>query len=377
MAAVASAEVIAELERTVHACPPARRAAMLRQIAELLLARADLLGNGQLAIFDEILIRLIDHVDVQSLAHLSDMLAELGSARLEITRRLAWHEEAAVAAPILQRSGLVLEAELIEIAECRGPAHALAISKRRQIDEALTDILLKQGDTNVCVQLAKNGSAQFSHNGYSKLAAMAERDDELADLLVSRPDVPAELLRELLTRLPRSVRARLLRIAAPQLREVMRTAIEVVEARICAKAPEPVDYSEAMAKVGELNKLGRLNDSTVNRFAVWHEYRNLVAALSQLAAVPLETIEEFLHEADCYGLIVACRAARLNWTTTLAVISNKPDQSRLSEKNIEQAKEAFEALNLSAAQRLIRFGSIRDFALKLQSSNDPSLAGVV
>jgi hypothetical protein len=88
--------------------------------------------------------------------------------------------------------------------------------------------------------------------------------------------------------------------------------------------------------------------------------------LSQLATVPVETIEALLHDADCYGLIVACRASRLNWNTTLAVISNRPDRSKLSEAEIEKRRAAFESLNLSAAQRLIRFGSISDFAQKFQ-----------
>ena len=193
---------------------------------------------------------------------------------------------------------------------------------------------------------------------------MAERNDELADLFVSRADVPPEVLRRLLASLPRSVRARLLRVAAAELREAVKTIIEGVEATICTKAPERIDYSEAQAKVIELNKAGKLNDSTVNRFATWREYRNLVAALSQLATVPIETIEALLHDRDYYGMAIACRASRLNWNTALAVISNRPEQPKLSSEEIERAEAAFEALNLSAAQRLIRFGSVSDFAQK-------------
>jgi Uncharacterised protein conserved in bacteria (DUF2336) len=203
---------------------------------------------------------------------------------------------------------------------------------------------------------------------------MAERNDELANLLVGRADAPADALRELLTRLPRSVRARLLKIAAPELREAITKVIEDVEAGICAKAPERVDYSEAQARIVELNKLGKLNDSTVNRFATWREYRNLIAALSQLATVPIETIEQMLHEGDSYGLAVACRASRLNWNTALAVISNRPDQKRPPEGEIKQIAAAFESLNLSAAQQMIRYGSIKEFARKFQPGGDAAMA---
>ena len=373
MVAIGSAELVAELERNVRASP-GRTSQMLRRIADLFLASAGRLNQSQLDIFDQILVRLGDHADVEALAQLSEILASVPSARLEIVQRLARHEDATVACPILRKSEYLSEEDLIEIAACRSPAHGLAIAQRTSIGKAIVDVLLDHGDTAVCLQLAKSLGANISSEGYSRLARMAERNDDLANLFVNRTDVPEEALRRLLARLPRSVRARLLRIAAPERMEAVKAVIEGVEAAICTKAPERIDYSEAQARILELNNNGKLNDSTVNRFATWREYRNLVAALSQLATVTIQTIEPLLYERDYYGLIVACRASRLNWNTTLAVISNRPDQARLSKEEIEQAEAAFEALNLSAAQRMIRFGSVRDFALKHGRDGDAALA---
>lgn len=373
MAALASAEIIAELERTVLACPPARCALIMRRVTELLVGSADRLEGAQFEVFDDILIRLMDRVEIDDLARLGDALAYLPPAGLKIIRRLAHHEEAEVATPVLQKSDAIPDADLVEAVQCRGPAHAIAIARRRSLGEAVTDALLMRGDTSICIELTRSGGTRFSRDGYAKLVAMAERNDELADLLVRRPDVPTGPLRELLAKLPRSVRARLLKIATPELRETMHAAIESIETGICRRAPDAIDYTEAQAKVLELNNLGKLNDSTVNRFAVWRENRNLVAALSLLATVPIETIETFLSESDSYGLIVACRASRLNWNTAQAVISSRPDRPAPPAEEIAKARDVFDALNLSAAQRMIRFGSIADFASKLKSA-EPSAA---
>jgi uncharacterized protein (DUF2336 family) len=373
MAPVASAELIAELERALRA-KPGRTGKVLRGLADLLSVMADRLDQRQLEIFDEMLIRLMDHVEVPALAELGNGLADIQCAQLKIIERLARHEDAAVASPILQRSAQLSDEDLVEIAASRGPGHGLAIAQRKSIAEAVVDILLDHGDTNVCVRLVKNAGAKFSRNGFAKLCRMAERNDEMADLLVGRTDATAEVLRELMSKLPRSVRARLLRIAAPEMRQTIIAAIESVEVGIVAKAPEKIDYSEAQAKIVELNKHGKLNDSTVNRFATWREYRNLVAALAHLAAVPVETVEPLVHEGDFYGVIVACHASRLNWTTTQAVISNRPNQSKLSPADMAQARAAFDSLNLSASQRIIRFGSVGDFALKFQRDGDASIA---
>lgn len=374
MAAIASAKLIAELEQAVRV-RPTRSVQMLHSVADLLSAHADRLNQAQLETFDQILNCLTDRVQVEALAQLSDRISDLPMVRLGLIRRLARHEDAAVASPVLRKSDYLFDEDLIEIAACRGPAHGLAIAHRNRIDEAIVDVLLDQGDVSVCLHLVKNRGAKFSRDGYSRLVRMAERNDEIANLLVSRSDPTAEVLHELLSVLPRSMRARLLKTAAPELRELIATVIENIEADICAKATERIDYSEAQAKILELNYLGKLNDSTVNRFATWREYRSLVAALSQLAAVPIQTIEPLLHESDYFGLIVACRASRLNWNTTLAVIDSRPNQARLSATEVQQGEAAFESLNLSAAQRMIRFGSLRDFVPQFRLHGDAPAAG--
>jgi hypothetical protein len=93
--------------------------------------------------------------------------------------------------------------------------------------------------------------------------------------------------------------------------------------------------------------------------------------------VPIETIETLLSEGDDYGLIVACRASRLNWTTAQAVISNRPDRPAPPADEVARARVAFDALNLSAAQRMIRFGSIDDFVSKLKSPGPLAAARAV
>ena len=100
----------------------------------------------------------------------------------------------------------------------------------------------------------------------------------------------------------------------------------------------------------------------MNRFAVHGPRPDLVAALSLLADVAIEIIEPLIREGDCCGLIVACRASRLNWQTTLAVIDCRSGAKPFTQEELEQGKELFDALSLSVAQRTIRFGSRRHFA---------------
>jgi uncharacterized protein (DUF2336 family) len=367
-------DIIAEVERAARGGSPARRAQILRQVAGLFLSNAPRLDERQIAIFDEVMVCVLEQVEARTLTHLSTMLAEVPSAPREVTLRLACHEEANVAIPILRNSSSLSDIDLIEIANDCSQQHLLAIANRTSLGEALTAALLTGADTKVCRALAANPGARFCDAGYSTLAARAERDDQVADSLVLRPDTPATVLGELLEKVTRPERTRLVALAPPHARRAMQKAIERIEAEAGSKPPAPVDYAEAKAIVLALSKEGKLADSAVNRFAVHQEPRNLVAALSLLATVETEAIELLIDQSDGYGLTIACRASRLNWNTTLAVITHRKNALRLSPQDVELRREAFEALPLSIAQWTIRFGTPQDFAAKLNLPNDASAA---
>jgi uncharacterized protein (DUF2336 family) len=368
MTAIASTELIAELEHVVRAGSAERRTRILRQVTSLFLADADRLSDDHIGVFDDVLVRLIESVEPPALTKLSAPLADLKSVPKELVRRLAHHEDAAVAGPILCKCECLSDSDLVDIAGERGEKHLSAIAGRKRISRSLTDVLLRRGDTSVLRMLAKNPGAQFSAPGFATLNDAAARDDEIAYSLVVRPDLPPSALRELIAKCTPAVQARLLKIAPPDLHKTIQATIDDIAAHSHARKPQPVDYTEAKAMVLALNNAGQLSDSAVNRFAVRGEHRNIVAALSLLATVPTETIEPLLEADDCQGLAIACRASRLNWNTTAAVIKHRKGGKPASQEALERAKEVFESHSLSTAQRAIRFGSVHDWAAKSSSA---------
>jgi hypothetical protein len=372
MTTIAATELIVELDGAIKDGSSRRRLHMLQQVTHLFLLSASRLGERQIDVFGDVLLRLIEGAEPDMLAPLSMILCGQTSAPKAVVRLLARHEEPTVAAPILLKSETLSRSDLVEMANHRGRQHLLAISGRKSLDEVLTDALLKRGDMAVYYALARNAGARFSDQGCLKLAAAAERDGDIADALAVRPSMPVKVLHEFLTEAARAAQARP-RKTAPLPCETIREDAENLAAGVNPNAPEPIDYSEAKSQVLALSHAGKLGDRAVNRFAMLGERTNLVAALSLLAEVAIEVIEPLLGESDCYGLVVACRASRLNWQTTLAVIESRSDARRLTREELEQAKELFEALSLSIAQRTIRFGSVNDLA-KPGLTHGPSAA---
>ena len=352
MATAASTPLIAELDDIIKNGAPTRRAQILRKVTGLFQADSDRLDETQTSVFDDVFVRLIEHVDARELAQFSAILSEIGMAPRETVRQLAFHDDASIAAPVLTRSNRLSEQHLIEIANTLGQQHLLAISARKTLNEKLTDALIRRGDVNVTNALARNGGARFSECGYATLVGRAERDESLMEKLGLRLDIPARVLRELLAMATDVVRARFLTATRPVMHEGSQApmAISVVP-------PAPIDYAQAISEVVTLNRAGKLSDSVVNRFAVKDRYANVVAALSFMSEVKIEVIESLMKSDRLYGLIVACKASRLSWSTTTMIIRNRPECPPVTQRELEQGLEVFDALLLSVAQWTIRFGS--------------------
>jgi uncharacterized protein (DUF2336 family) len=370
MATVTSKTLIAELEDAVTGASPERRAQILKQLMDLFLSDSCRRDEVSADVFDEIFVRLIERLDVETVAGLGVILSEADATPRQALRQLAFHDNPSVAGPVLTGSLRLSETDLIAIANTRGPQHLLAIAHRNNLDEALTDALIRRGNAEVSHALALNGVARFSECGYATLVGRAERDESLTEKLGLRLDIPGSLLRELLARATDAVRARFLTASRPAMRSRSHAQTKA--------APNLTDdvlaaYAEAQKEIVALNRAGKLNDSTLNRFAVRGEYTKVVAALSFKSEVNIETIHPLIDSDRLYGLIVACKAARLNWSTTTMIIRNRPACPPATKQELEQGLEVFQAVSLSVAQWTIRYGADR-IAAKMKKPSGAAVA---
>ena len=89
MTATASAELIADIEAVISGGSLERRGLMLQRVLHLFLSSAARLNESQVRVFDEVLVRLIEHVEASSLVQLSATLSASSPAPQQAIRRLA------------------------------------------------------------------------------------------------------------------------------------------------------------------------------------------------------------------------------------------------------------------------------------------------
>ena len=122
MAAAVLPNMITELDVAAKAGSPDRGDQILRQVTSLLLSNIDRLGESQITALDDVLVRLIERTEAGPLAQLSEALSCVELAPRGTIRKLAFHNDHSVAAPVLKNSSRLSEQDLVEIAQTLEPA---------------------------------------------------------------------------------------------------------------------------------------------------------------------------------------------------------------------------------------------------------------
>ena len=371
--------LISELEDVILHGAPGRVAAILQSITTLFLEGADRFNQDHLDLFDDVLLRLIDGAETEARIGLSCRLAPISNAPMRVICRLAEDDDISVARPVLEQFRGLDEGTLIGIAERLSQAHLLALSNRKgsgggpdaALSECLTDVLVRRGDRSVVRNLAQNSDALLSEQGISTLVYQAGYDDELAEKVGLRNDVPPGLFRELLSRASVGVQQRLLTLATPQQQTEIKTLL-ADEADETSRRSSRRDFTAARHVVETLarhgNFQGKPGEAKLMEFAADRQYEELVVALAHLCSVPVEVVDRLLCGDRADGVMILCKSAGCGWPTVKAILSvcpgaqprSEPEGKEASNQRFDEAFSNFERLPLASAQRVIRFWQARE-----------------
>ena len=163
----ATFSLIPELEEVVQHGSREKRAETLQRITALFLNGASNYNDEHVDIFDEVFGLLIEEIETKARAELANHLAPVSNAPIKVLRRLANDDDIAVAGPVLKLAPRLAESDLIDVAETKSQAHLHAISGRRALGEAVTDVLVRRGNRDVARRVADNRGARISKKGFS------------------------------------------------------------------------------------------------------------------------------------------------------------------------------------------------------------------
>src|SRR5258705_1105002 len=204
-----SENLLDELQTTLAHGPVARRVETLRRVTDLFLGGAVDYSDEQIALFDDVFHCLMRHIEASAKALLANRLAPVDTAPPLTIRALAFDDLIEVAAPVLAQSERLDDEALIETARNKSQAHLMAISTRKTLSGAVTDVLVLRGNDEVVQSTVNNPGAEFTERGFTRLVNRAEGDDNLATCVGLCPTIPRHLYLKLVAKASDVVRQRL------------------------------------------------------------------------------------------------------------------------------------------------------------------------
>lgn len=289
----------ADIKRLVKSSNADDRAVATHKICRVM-ERSEL-GDGERAAAQEI-IRM-----------LAQDAAELVRRALAVTLRtseLLPHDVAmqlaqdvtTVAVPVLTHSPLFSDKDLAEVIRSGGPVRQVAVAKRAELSEAVTNVLAESAVEEAVVVACANDNARFSENGLSKVVDRFEHSEVLHSVLVNRHALPVGISERLVHLVSSNLRQQLITRHAIK----PETAVEIVAAAQERATLDMADASGAsrdpQGLVRHLIASNRLTPSLVLRALARGHIAFFEHAVAELSGVPHERTWLMVHDAGPLGL---------------------------------------------------------------------------
>lgn len=120
-------------------------------------------------LFGDFILTALDRLgdDIRSLV--VDAVCDSALLSQEVAAHMASHESVTVALPVLESSPALSDEALVELAKTQPEERQIAIARRREVSEPVSDALIEHGTERVMIALSENDGVRFSPIGLARL----------------------------------------------------------------------------------------------------------------------------------------------------------------------------------------------------------------
>ncbi len=232
------------------------------------------------------------------------------SARLapEVARRLAG-DAIEVAEPILQRSPVLSDEDLVRVVRTNAMQYALAVAGRERLSELVSDALVDTGDAEVVARLVENAGASISQSTMRRVIQDHRGNEQVHARVIRRPELPYELVEQLIGVMGERLEWELIRdrgMSVDEARALMHAVRE--RATISFTARAHADGKLQQHLMAEFSA-GQLGHERLLRLLRDGDVAGLEIGLSLHARLELNHVRRLLYHADRRHLAALCLAA--------------------------------------------------------------------
>src|SRR5262245_29006720 len=344
-----------DLARTTDS---AQRRELLREVTDLFFETSGLRSARESALFDDVLQLVAAEMQEGVLAELSNLFADAPDAPFGLMRDLANHSFE-VAQPVLQRSRALDDQTLVQIVNYQSQNHIKAVAERNDVSEVVSDAIVRFGDDTALDALIRNDGAKISRVSMETAVDRARRSTLLHEAVVTRRDLPLDLLNEMYFVVEARLRDQILQRNASVDAATLDAALAKARERIRKDVGDMgAEAKKAMAFIQSKKSSGELNARLLVSLYREAKQMHFLYGLGEITGVDNDTVADLLKRQDIDALAMICRAANVERPlfVTLAVLACGGDGAM---DKAEEFGRMYNAVPIEAAQRAVRFFKVR------------------
>ncbi len=328
------------------------RAALVTAITQLYDGQDQDLTAQNREIITDIIIQLIKEVEASVRRSLADQFAERSDVHEDLVIALA-NDDIEVAHPILLKSEVLRDAELIEIVQYQTMEHQVAIAMRRFVSEQVSDALVETRNDKVVTTLLENDGARISETTMEQLVETSRHKQSYQQPLVQRHDLPVRLAKNLYWAVAAVLREHILKNFDFD-PDRLDDSIEIAVADATAK-----DEEEIRRRQAQIEPHDTTNDPDHALVRILHQgdIGRFLDEFAKLTRLRINTVRQILFEEGGECLAGTCKAAGLDRHTFITIFMHfrhgRLGDSQVEADEVSRAVRSYDQIEMDAAKALV------------------------
>jgi uncharacterized protein (DUF2336 family) len=245
------------------------------------------------------LVMLLDDPSPLVRQTMADVFAGCDVAPPTIIHALAY-DQAEIATPVLQRSPLLFDADLVEIVATGEPERQTAIAARMHLPCSVSAAIAEVGGAEACLVLLENHRAEIVPFSIERVVERFGHLAAIRDALLERDDLTASARQALVVKLSQTLAnfvASREWLSEDRAQRMAYEACEKATVALAADTPE----GEVRPLVRHLRESGQLTAGLILRSLLSGHVELFEDALAELADVPLRRVVGIVHDGRGSG----------------------------------------------------------------------------
>ncbi len=333
----------------------ASRTSLAETITDLFSPHGRTISDRERVLMFDILRKVVHDVEMSVRQRVSERLADLDDVPHDLIRDLA-NDTLEVAFPILTRSPILQNADLIEIVRHRSIEHKVAVAMRFSLSESVSAVLAEVGDTNVIETLLRNPNAQIAETTMRYLVEESRRVDTFQEPLLQRRELGPDLARRMFLWVSAALREHIIRQFNLDTAEVDRL-LAAAAAEAAVESCSDNEPTAAERLVEEIDEAQMLDPDLLVQALTVGEVTLFVSMIARATGLKDRDTRRLLFDGNGESLAILCRAISIDRATfatiqdTIAVGTETNGRQRPDERT--KALALFDRIALEDAERVV------------------------